>query len=140
MNYLKFLVPFVFGVLILAGACGDEDSGESSATPLASATPAGSVVFCSDEIVKEAGDTWVTSITLLVAEKPELELSDEEGMRDDIETATRKVCEAGQAPPPEAIDVYCDGIVAAIDLRLEGPTADRDAFLTEYYNACNATN
>ena len=141
---MKLLVPFVFGVLILAGACSDGGDSDEPApttpvnTPLG--TPSSSITYCDDEAINGAADTWVTSITLLVEEKPELDLSDEEGMRDDIEAATRKFCEAGQAPPPEAVDIYCDGIVASIDLRLDGPTTDRDAFLTEYYNTCNATD
>jgi hypothetical protein len=115
-------------------------TNEAVVTPLDSATPAGSAAYCADETVKGVVDTWVTSITLLVEEKPDLDLSDEEGMKDDIEAATREFCEAGQSPPPEAVVTYCDGIVAAIDLRLEGPATDREAFLTEYYNACNATD
>jgi hypothetical protein len=59
-------------------------------------------------------------------------------MRRDIETAILILCEAGTNPPPDAVATYCDGVVAAIDLRLAGPSADRNRFLTEYYNSCNA--
>jgi len=148
MSYLKLLAPLTFCMLLTVGACGDGSGDQSTVTatneavvtPLDSPTPAGSAAYCNDEAISAAADTWVQSVTLLIAEKPQLVLSDEDGLRNDIEAATRRYCEVGTAPTLKDVDVYCDGIVAAIDLRLDGPTADRDAFLTEYYNTCNATD
>ncbi len=138
---LKILIGLAVLAMTLGFAACNEDGeeGEPSQTPAESAsqTPEPGA-YCSDEAVLGAVDSWVSSITLLVADEPELQLSDEEGMGADIETATRKFCEAGQQPLPEDVDLYCDGIVAAIDLRLDGPQEARDAFLTGYYNSCNA--
>jgi hypothetical protein len=147
MNYRSFLIALftIMAVALVGIACGGDDDGtpdggSTTATPGLATTPAASVEYCNEQAVNDAVDLYVNSVTQSLTEEPTLQLDDVEGMRRDIESALRTLCEAGANPPLEAISTYCDGVVAAIDLRLTGPTEDRNRFLTEYYNSCNAAD
>lgn len=136
---------FLVGLALTVVACGGDDDEGDGATPTPAAsvtttTAAASPEYCNDEAVNSAVDLYVDSVTQSLTEEPTLQLDDVEGMRRDIETALRTLCEAGANPSPDAVATYCDGVVAAIDVRLTGPTDDRNRFLTEYYNSCNAAD
>jgi hypothetical protein len=135
---LRLLIALALPALLILAACEDGGEDESSPSPTSdpSATATGDAEYCNEQAVSDVVDLWVDSVAVGLAKTDDLTLDDEDGMRNDIEAATLTYCEAGQFPPPEAVEAYCNAIVAAIDFRLDGPNDSRNAFLTDYYDRC----
>jgi hypothetical protein len=142
MRYLVLALVCAFASMAIA--CKDDDGEDTNGDPTPAQSGTTTVTptaeFCADDAVDEIVDLYVTSVHQSLAKSPGLTVSDEEGMRNDMESAVRGLCEAGASPDAKAIGNFCNGIVAAIDLRLEGDEAARNQFLTEYYDDCNKTS
>jgi hypothetical protein len=140
---LKLLFALAALTMVLLAGCEDGGGEGSTATasPTSSATGSpGTEEYCNDEAVQDVVDLWVDSVAESLAKTAGLTLEDEEGMTQDIRSATLTYCEAGKFPTPEDVDAYCNAIVAAIDFRLEGPTDARNTFLSDYHDRCFTTD